>query len=238
MTIQAIQATLVTPMGSAPAGVDGQRPPGPPVLPAARELMASGDAGSMIAALCIETARTQKMQALENRRSAEALESSEQGAQIQTLRDKADLMRAQGFVDAAFTVGDGAMNFGSDMNAAATMKHDGRARELGADGLHFAEGGENISAGRTKSEGAWCKGAADLTKAGRGLADGVFKGALADADTDAQVHEQLATRAKRLVDDAMGEVDDAKKLMEKALDFYKEYTGAKNGAVSAAIHRA
>ena len=44
--------------------------------------------------------------------------------------------------------------------------------------------------------------------------------------------------AKHAVDDAMGNYDDAKKLLDKALDFYKEYTGAKNGAVSAAIHRA
>ena len=239
MTIQAVQATLLTatPMGSTPSNA-GERPPGPPVLPAVQDLMASGDAGSMIAALCVEMGRTQKKQALENRRSAEALESSEQNAQIEALRDKADLTRVQGFVDAAFTVGEGAMSFGSEMNGAASMEHDGRAKELAADGLHFAEGGENISAGRTKSEGAWCKAGTDATKAGQSIADGLFKGAIADDDTDAQVHEQLATRAKRAVDDAMGEVEDAKKLIEKALDFYKEYTGAKNGAVSAAIHRA
>lgn len=237
MTIQAIQATLLTPTGTT-VGEQGEKPPGPPILPGSQDLMASGDAGAMIAALAMETGRAQKKAAMDNRRAAEAVEDAQQGEQIEALRDKADLMRVQGFVDAAFTVAEGAMSFGSEMNGAASMEHDGRAKELGADGLHFAEGGENISAGRTKGEGAWCKGGADFAKAGQSIADGLFKGAIADKDTDAQVHEQLATRAKRAVDDAMGEVDDAKKLMEKALDFYKEYTGAKNGAVSAAIHRA
>ena len=122
------------------------------------------------------------------------------------------------------TIGEGALNFAGGMNEAAEMKHTAEGDKLGAAGAH--------------KDASWCKGGASLVKGGQEIADGLFKGAEADKDIDAQVHDQAATRAKRAVDDAMGDYEDAKKLLEKALDFYKEYTGAKNGAVAAAIHRA
>lgn len=196
----------------------------PPMLPGTHDLMCSGDAGAMIAALAVESGRSQKKAALEQRRNAEATETAEQNAQIQALRDKADLVRIQGVVDGAMTLGEGLLDFGKDMNAASAegAKSEGRL-------------GDQASA---DARAARYGGGAKLVKATGQVVDGLFKGAIADKDTDAQVHEQLATRAKRAVEDATGDYEDAKKLMEKALDFYKEYTGAKNGAVSAAIHRA
>ncbi len=195
--------TITMPTTTAPAAT-------PDILPGCRELLVSGDAGAMIAALSVEMGRSQKKAASAARHNAEATEDAEQGAQIQALREKADLVRIQGVVDGALTLAEGACAFGSSMKTAE---------------------------GKSKAAAAY-KGGADFLGAGKQLADGLFKGAIADKDTDAQVHEQLATRAKRAVDEATGDYEDAKKLLEKALDFYKEYTGAKNGAVSAAIHRA
>lgn len=211
MDIRAPQAQVLVPIIAGDVAAPGA-PPGDslPLLPGSKELMSSGDAGSMIAALCVEMGRNQKKAAMENRRNAEATEDAEQGAQIQALRDKADLVRVQGVVDGALKLAEGACSFASSMKSA-----DGKAKAA-----------------------AVYKGGAEVLDASTKVVDGFFKGATIDLDTDATVHEQLATRAKRAVDDAMGEVDDAKKLIEKALDFYKEYTGAKNGAVSAAIHRA
>ncbi|CAN5677877.1 hypothetical protein BH09MYX1_BH09MYX1_61160 [soil metagenome] len=207
-----------------PGGANGAPADPLPLLPGCNDLLAGGDAGAAIAALTVQMGREQKKSAMANRRNAEATESAEQGQQIQALRDKADLVRVQGFVDAAMTVGEGAMKFGSDMNTASSEGHKAR--------------GESADQERTGKEGARFGGAASGFKASGQIVDGMFKGAIIDKDTDHAVHEQLASRAKRAVDDAVGDYDDAKKLLEKALDFYKEYTGAKNGAVSAAIHRA
>lgn len=206
------------------AGAAGNVAEATPLLSAANELLLSGDPGAGIAALGIQTAREQKHEAQVQRRDAESLEASQQNAQIEALRDKATLERVQGVVEGAMTIGAGALELGQGLNDVAMKRHEA--------------GGDKLSAARVEGEGAWCKGGKELTDGLKNVGNGLFKGAITDKETDATLHDQRATRAKHSVDDAMGNYEDAKKLLDKALDFYKEYTGAKNGAVSAAIHRA
>ncbi len=222
--------------------------PTPDILPGTQSLMVSGDAGAMIAALAVESGRSQKKAALEQRHNAEANEASEQSAQIQALREKADLVRVQGFVDGAMTLGTAALDFASSMSSISAESDKNASKGIGSElgdqsPMNRAAGATQVAlfdarAKRESTSAAGFKAGSDFNKGAQGIVDGLFKGAIADKDTDAEVHSQLATRAKRAVEDATGDYEDAKKLLEKALDFYKEYTGAKNGAVSAAIHRA
>ena len=220
-----------------------------PLLSAANELLLSGDPGAAIAALCVQTGREQKHAAQVERRDAEALEATEQNAQIQALRDKADLTRVQGAVDGAMTIGGAALQLGADLTSLRSKGLNDKASDVDKS-VDKTTSAMNTQASHAEStclraEGNRAQGSANWQSAGRSLndgvgkiADGFLKGAMTDKDTDATLHEQGASRAKHAVDDAMGNYDDAKKLLDKALDFYKEYTGAKNGAVSAAIHRA
>lgn len=222
-----------------------------PLLSAANSLLVSGDAGAAIAALCIQTGREQKHAAQVQRRDAETLEASEQNAQIEALRDKAGLVRVQGVVDGAMTIGGAALQLGSDLSTLSSKGLNDKAGSFGKEldktsspsamntQASLGEMGyAHALADRAEGSANWLKAGHDLNAGVKEIGDGLFKGAILDKDTDATVHEQLATRAKHAVDDAMGNYDDAKKLLDKALDFYKEYSGAKNGAVSAAIHRA
>lgn len=250
MTIQSVQANLVTLPGPASTDSTGAAPAEPSsLLAATNELLASGDPGAAIAALAVQMGHAQKQAAQKARASAEKAEDAAQSAQIEALRDKADLMRVQGVVDGAMSIGGAALDLGSNLS---TLSAKGLNDDAGGirSGLKDSTPAMTAAAGRTEiaslqrtadtstKAANWLHAGHELNAGVKQVADGLFNGAIADKDTDSQVHEQLATRAKRAVDDAMGEVDDAKKLIEKALDFYKEYTGAKNGAVSAAIHRA
>lgn len=230
-------------------GAEGNVAESTPLLSAANELLLSGDPGAAIAALGIQTGREQKHAAQVQRRDAEALEASEQNAQIEALRDKATLQRVQGAVDGAMTIGGAALQLGSDLSSLRSKGLNDAASDVdkSVDKSTSAMNTQASHAEATclRTEGNHAQGTANWLKAGHELndglgkvGDGLFKGAITDKETDATVHEQRATRARHAVDDAMGNNDDAKKLLDKALDFYKEYTGAKNGAVSAAIHRA
>lgn len=220
-----------------------------PLLAATNEMLVSGDAGAAIAALAVQMGHAQKQAAKKARAAAECAEDAAQSAQIDALRDKANLMRVQGVVDGAMSIGGAALDLGSNLSTLNAKGLNDDASGIKS-GIKDSTPAMTAAAGRTEvaalqrtadastKAGHWLHAGHDLDAGVKQVADGLFKGAIADDDTDAQVHEQLATRAKRAVDVAMGEVEDAKKLIEKALDFYKEYTGAKNGAVSAAIHRA
>jgi hypothetical protein len=212
-------------------------------------MLCSGDVGAAIAALVIKMGHEQKQAAQKARASSEAAEDAAQSTQIDALHDKANLMRIQGVVDGTMTVGGAALDLGSNLSSLSAKAKNDDAGGIKS-GMSESDSKMTSSANRTQiaslqrtadhstSSANWLHAGKDLNTGVGQITDGLFKGAIADKDTDATVHEQLATRAKRAVDDAMGEVDDAKKLIDKALDFYKEYTGAKNGAVSAAIHRA
>jgi hypothetical protein len=94
-------------------------------------------------------------------------------------------------------------------------------------GAHFKTAGEKTFDGMAK-----------VTDAGAHFLDGQLKGAIADDEADARVHEQVANRAKRAVDLAHDAQKDDADLIKTAIDFYREFTGAQTQARSAALHRA
>ena len=71
---------------------------------------------------------------------------------------------------------------------------------------------------------------------------GTFVSAQLDGDAKdekkaAAQHEFAAGHAKRGVETATEDMKDARDLMKKAIDFYREYATAQSQASSAALHR-
>lgn len=223
----------------------------PDVLPAVNELMCSGDPGAVLAALTMTTARDEARASRQQRDAAMAAQDKAQAAEIQDLRDQANLQRAQGVFDGVMQIGEGACDFAGGMNglASAGAKADAANEE------HLIQGGyaqsdeqkaamEGYAESRQQDALGYDKAATE-DKAGatafgasRSVGDGVFGGALTDKQADAKADEASADTFKQIAADARDDEKDAKDLLNKALDFYKEYVDTKNQTAMAAIHRA
>jgi hypothetical protein len=224
----------------------------PVLLPDANsQLECSGDPGAMLAALTMkmakaqnETARAQRDQAMQAQQKADA-------AQIQDMRDKANLQRVQGLVDGAMQMAQGVCDVASGLNSISSASSKGDAdgeRDLMKNS--YAENGDqraamadyanscDASARNSDKAAAWDKFGASGFGAARSVADGCFNGAITDKDADAKAHEASASTFKQMADDAHDAENDAKTLLNKALDFYKEYVDTKNQTALAATHRA
>jgi hypothetical protein len=80
-------------------------------------------------------------------------------------------------------------------------------------------------------------GAAKISDGVGHFQDGLAKGEIADDETNARLHEQVANRAKRAVDMAHDAGKDDADFIKTAIDFYREYSGAQTQARGAALHR-
>jgi hypothetical protein len=98
--------------------------------------------------------------------------------------------------------------------------------------------GLEVSAGAPTCAGAKYDGVAKTLDAG-GKAYGALGKATEEVDeATIRTHEHAANHAKRAAEDARDGVKDATELIKTAIDFYREYTTAKDQAQSAATHRA
>lgn len=199
-------------------------PPEPDVMPELNQLACSGDPGAMLAALTMQSAKTQEKTSRAMRDQAMSAQEKADAAAVQDLRDKADLQRAQGIFDGVMQIGKGACDLASGLSSigAESAKSDGNAKA------------------QTKLEkvAAWTKFSSAACGATQAVGDGVFQGEITDKDADEKVHDASADTFKKMADDAHDSENDAKQLLNKALDFYKEYVDTKNQTAMAAIHRA
>ena len=238
----------------------------PELMPGVGTLMVSGDPGAMLAALTMQTAHNEeKVSRAQRDASARAQENAE-AAEIKDLREKADLTRIQGIVGGAIQLAQAGMQFGASMksltadnlkqdaaDATADAKNERAEMSIQSKGLNDGQQAEmegyakqcddHASALTREADGVqatanWYSGGAGLAGATKTLADGLFNGAITDKDTDSKQHEMAAQAFKKIADDAHDDENDAKQLLNKALDFYKEYVDTKNQTVMAAIHRA
>jgi len=238
----------------------------PELLPGVQSLLCSGDPGAMLAALTMQTAHDEAKQNRIDRDCWTKAEESEESNEIQALREKADLTRAQGIVGGALQVAQAGFSFGSSMKGLAADKLADSAAEASADGkserdmvsnfgdgvnqeqratmTNYAESREadarmlTVESKGVQQTATYFKGTADLAGACKTLSDGLFGGAITDKDTDSKAHDIAAQAFKKMADDAHDDEKDSKDLMSKALDFYKEYVDAKNQTAMAATHRA
>ncbi len=224
----------------------------PTVMPdATAQLECSGDPGAMLAALTMKMAKDQRETARAQRDQAMDAQEKSDAAQIQDMRDKANLQLAQGIVDGATQMAQGVCDVASGLNTIAgeASKSDAAGeRDLMEHG--YAQGGEqraamadyanscDASALSSEKAAAWDKFGGSAFGTARSVADGCFNKAITDKDADAKMHDESATAFKQMADDAHDAEHDAKDLLSKALDFYKEYVDTKNQTALAATHRA
>jgi hypothetical protein len=190
------------------------------LMPEVASLQCSGDPGAMLAALTMMTAKNERETASKQRDAAMSAQEKSEAAEIQDLHDKATLQRWQGAVDGALQIGEGVCDVGKGIDEAKQVT------DTGADLKN------------DKVDAAWLGGGSTFCKAAQSISHGLFQGAITDKEADEKIHEASADSYKKMAEDAHDDEKDAKDLMSKALDFYKEYTDTKNQTAMAAIHRA
>lgn len=109
----------------------------------------------------------------------------------------------------------------------------------------WEEGAFDASAGVMQMAGAGASGGAQtrweagatLMKAGGKVVTGLDAAGNEDKDADVVAHKHTGDRARRAADDAHEGEKEAQKLLDTAIDFYREYTSASDQAKAAATHR-
>jgi hypothetical protein len=196
----------------------------PDLLPGAAQLLGSGDPGAELAALVSMSARSQKRLANELRRSEEAMMKKAEDDQIAALHRQAGLALAAGLLSGATTVAAAGFELASGLAGV-------RSKEL-----HDA--GDKAGSHTLERRSESFKMAGRVLDAMSKVDDGVMNAASKNAEADETRAQHAAGRAKRGVDDANELREDAQRMLEKALDFYREWTQGQAGAAQAALRRA
>lgn len=170
-------------------------------------LLFDGDIGAQIAALTIRSAANQRELQGHLQLAEEVAIGREEAAHVAMLHDKANHVRAAGYIGGGLTMLSGGCTFAGSFSpdkSAVRTRWDGAAK--GADGL-----------------GA--------------LLSTPSKGAQADAEAGAAHHEFAAARHKRAYESARDAYRDGGDLLDKAIDFYKENQQSQSDAMSASARR-
>lgn len=244
MDIRFDSASVVGVVGDSPAVASKTQPSvteTPDLLPGVNALMCSGDPGAMLAALTMQTAHEQQKVARAQRDNCEQAQEKAEQAEIADLRSKADLQRAQGIADGICDFAQAGMDFASGVEKLDATSDDLNANNKdGKDNPKGTLDSNNVrdtAAHEEARANAWKSGSEGMGGV-KSILHGAFDGEITDKDTDSKQHDIAAQAFKKMADDAHDTENDAKQLLNKALDFYKEYVDTKNQTVMAAIHRA
>lgn len=198
----------------------------PSLLKSVDAMVSSGDPGAAIAALAIKAGRDQREVTRAQRDAEDKAEVAATDRQVASMHHKADMILAAGIAQGASEMASGAMTMGS---AACQYRSD-------TEKLSNTTSAQQASASDAKAAGLY-KGGSQLATATGSLVSAYFKSEEAKADADATEAEHEASRAKRATEDLHDDMGDAQKLVEKALDFYKEYKSTKDQTALAASRR-
>lgn len=213
----------------------------PDLMPGVNQLMCSGDPGAIMAALTMQTAHDQEQVSRTQRDQAERAQEGAERAEIADLHAKADLMRAQGIADGVCEIAQAGMDFASGVKGldatSDKLKADNMDKDLHPKGTN--ESNELRDAGNHAECAAngW-KSGGEAMGGVKSIVHGFFDAEITNKDADSKEHDMQAQAFKQMADDAHDAENDAKSLLDKALDFYKEYVDTKNQTTMAAIHRA
>jgi len=207
-----IQQTSRTTAPVATPEVEDEEPPATSsssVLPDPNATLAlSGDPGAELAALMVDAGSRQRETAQAARQTQEKVEEQEDDAEVDAMRQKANDIESAGWAEGL------GMAFEGGMGVAGAAVGGG-ARPLGA----------GLNAGGKVGD------AVGLVAGGYAKADG------ATMDANAAAHKAAADRARTAGDDLKDARKSGDDLVSAALDFYREYTGAKASERGAALHR-
>lgn len=171
------------------------------LMPEAREMMASGDIGQMIAALLVKMSKSQRDTAREMKEASMKQEEAAQSAKLQAMRDQADAKLTAGMISGCATIGSGALQMSGGIAEGKKEMAILNASSKGVEG--FGKIGETLY------KGAADRAAQDETRAdfaakqaGRGVE------AAKDNDKDAR---ETARKAIDLLKEWQGAKDSASK---------------------------
>ena len=229
-----IQSVAITPQPQTPAHSSATT--ADKLLP---EVLAAGplDAAKLAAFLALNAA-DQRRAAREERARDEQSQAAFERAQVADLHDKAT---------AAFR---GALIGGGLKVAGGVLQVKGGAKELQAghdqaQAERLKDAGDNAGAtawkDRASAESAEAKKLDGFGMGAGGVGDiakGCFDKQAGDLDADATEAEHEANRASRRADAAEDFAKEQNDFISRVMSFYEAYTGAANGATSAALLRA
>ncbi len=201
-----------------------------------RELMTSGDPGAALAALVVAMGRTERNsdQAMKNR--AESLQENEEQAQLDEMEKNATTALASAVVSSAATAAGGAMTAAASVSSLRADRIDAKVKGVSDQDPSKTALLDQVS--KLKTDATEFKGGADLTSATSKLTTGALDYVASEHDITATAHSHAASHAKSAVEDARNDVDGASKLIDKALEFYKEYKSTKDQTTQVASRRA
>ncbi len=231
-SVQQLLAELTNQKQNADATTDAA----PDILPGVSQLACSGDPGAMLAALTMQSAHEQDETARAQRDEATKAEVTADNAEIQDMHDKADMQRAQGIVDGACDVADAGMEMAQGAKTLDATNDRIQADDPGTTKAQ-AQSLRRDAASSDAAATGW-KSGVEAMNGLKSILHGEFDAEITDKDADAKQQDISAQTFKQMADDAHDDEKDAKDLLNKALDFYKEYTDTKNQTTLAASHRA
>jgi hypothetical protein len=209
--IAAVAATVVT--------GDDPIPPSPSsVLPDPITTLAlSGDPGAELAALMVTSGSQQRQAADAARQIQEKTEEQEDDAEVSAMRQKASDIQSAGWAEGLGMAFEGGMGV-----AGAAVSADAALGDAGA---------SQRAAGAGLSAGGKVGNAVGV------IAGGYDKADEATMDANAASHRAAADQARTAADDLKDAHKSGDDLVSAALEFYREYTGAKASERGAALHR-
>jgi hypothetical protein len=185
------------------------------------QLLASGDPGAEMAALAVETGTTQRTVSSEARQAYEAEEASEDQKQVDAMRQKAQDIETEGWIEAAGMAAQGALDAAGGIEG---------LKMLGDDPSQLGIAKANDVSSIFRGAGLGAQAVATPFAAGA-------RAAQANDDADAALHRANADQAKAAAEDMHDAQKDASDHVKSALDFYRDYVSTEAQTQAAALHK-
>lgn len=201
-------------------------------------LLISGDPGAAIAALAVAMGRSERESNEKIRHSADRLQEGEEHNQLDEMQKKATAALASGIVSGAATAASGACSAVGGLKSAQSDLASDKLSQLDATADQSRVADLTKQKYDFKVDATKAKLAGDSFTASGKLTSSLLDYDAGQHDISATAHSQAAAHAKSAVDDARDGMQDAAKLLDKALEFFKEYSATKEQTAAIAARRA
>jgi hypothetical protein len=199
-----------------------------PLLPdPVAALSMTGDPGAMVAALAVETGQSEEDVSRNVNQTESNIQYTEEEAEVSEMHEKASNMVAQGWAEAGIEAGSAALSIaGAASPSSTTTTTTTTATPTGTEATAVT-----TPTGHGPLLGAIGKGIG----AGSDGVKGVFNGANENTEANITQHDANAKAAGTAASAAYDSMRDGQKLLDAAVDFFKEYSAAEQQAKAAAL---
>lgn len=185
------------------------------------QLLGSGDPGTEIAALAVQTGTTEQKACSEARQAFGAAETSEDQKEVDALRQKANDEETEGCLQAAGMAAQGALDVTGGVVG---------LKMLGTDSTQLGIARANDVSSVFRGLGVGAQAAASIPATGA-------RAAQSNDDADAALHKANADVAKEAAADMHDAQKDAADYVKAGLDFYRDYVSTDAQTRAAALHK-